>query len=105
MAGLRLHLPMLHPEHYCSQLRVRGQSDWLSFLCKSLSHSVSSRIIPALSQTPKKPQRDFALLRNALLAVIPIHKFNPHNQAFDHYRNHCEEPPFKIIGNAPPSQN
>jgi hypothetical protein len=52
MAGLRLHLPMLHPEHYCSQRRVRGQSDWLSFLCKSLSYSISSRFIPAPSPTP-----------------------------------------------------
>jgi hypothetical protein len=51
MAGLRLHLPMLHPEHYCSQRRVRGQSDWLGFLCKSLSYSISSRFIPALSLT------------------------------------------------------
>ena len=51
MAGLRLHSPMLHPEHYCSQRRDRGQSDWLSFLCKSLSFSVSSRFIPALSLT------------------------------------------------------
>ena len=52
MAGLRLHSPMLHPEHYCSQRRVRGQSDWLSFLCKTLSFSVSSRFIPALSLAP-----------------------------------------------------
>ena len=52
MAGLRLHSPMLHPEHYCSQRRVRGQSDWLGFLCKTLSFSVSSRFIPALSLTP-----------------------------------------------------
>ena len=52
MAGLRLHSPMLHPEHYCSRRRVRGQSDWLGFLCKTLSFSVSSRFIPALSLTP-----------------------------------------------------
>ena len=52
MAGLRLHSPMLRPEHYCSQRRVRGQSDWLSFLCKTLSFSVSGRFIPALSLTP-----------------------------------------------------
>ena len=52
VAGLCLHSPMLHPEHYCSQRRVRGQSDWLSFLCKSLSFSVSSRFIPALSLVP-----------------------------------------------------
>jgi hypothetical protein len=52
MAGLRLHSPMLHPEHYCSQRRVRGQSDWLGFLCKTLSFSISSRFIPALSLTP-----------------------------------------------------
>ena len=57
MAGLRLHSPMLHPEHYCSQRRVRGQSDWLSFLCKTLSFSVSSRFIPALSMTPFRPLR------------------------------------------------
>jgi len=48
MAGLRLHPPMLHPEHYCSLRRVRGQSDWLIFLCKTLSFSVSSRFITAL---------------------------------------------------------
>ncbi len=53
MAGLRLHFPMLHPEHYCSQRRVRGQSYWLGFLCKTLSFSVSSRFIPALSLTPE----------------------------------------------------
>ncbi len=53
MAGLRLHSPMLHPEHYCSQRRVRGQSYWLGFLCKTLSFSVSSRFIPALSLTPE----------------------------------------------------
>ena len=45
-------MPMLHPEHYCSQRRVRGQSYWLSFLCKTLSFSISSRFIPALSLTP-----------------------------------------------------
>ena len=42
---------MLHPEHYCSQRRVRGQSYWLGFLCKTLSFFVSSRFIPALSLT------------------------------------------------------
>ena len=52
MAGLRLHSPMLHPVHYCSQRRVRAQSDWLSFLRKTLSYSDSSRFIPALSLTP-----------------------------------------------------
>ena len=52
VAGLRRHSPMLHPEHYCSRRRVRGQSDWLGFLCKTLSFSVSSRFIPALSLTP-----------------------------------------------------
>ena len=36
---------------YCSQRRVRGQSDWLSFLCKILSFSVSSQFILALSST------------------------------------------------------
>ena len=54
MAGLRLHSPMLHPEHYCSQRRVRGQSYWLSFLCKTLSFSVSSRFIPALSLSSQR---------------------------------------------------
>ena len=52
MAGLRLHSPMLHPVHYCSRRRVCGQSYWLGFLCKTLSFSVSSRLIPALSLTP-----------------------------------------------------
>ena len=52
MAGLRLRPPMLHPEHYCYQRRVRGQSDWLSFLCKTLLFCVSSRFIPALSLAP-----------------------------------------------------
>jgi len=51
MAGLRLHSPMLHPEHYCSQRRVRGQSQWLVVLCKTLSFSIPSRFIPALSLT------------------------------------------------------
>ena len=63
MAGLRLHSPVLHPEHYCSQRRVRGQSDWLSFLCKTLSFSVSSRFIPALSPTPNIGQGAVTLTR------------------------------------------
>ena len=54
MAGLCLHSPMLHPQHYCSQHRDRGQSYWLSSLCKSLSYSASSRFIPALSLTQKR---------------------------------------------------
>lgn len=52
VAGLRLHLPKLHPEYYSSQRRVRGRTDSLSFLCKSLSNSISSRVIPELSLTP-----------------------------------------------------
>ena len=58
MAGLRRHSFMLHPEHHCSQRRVRGQSYWLGFLCKTLSFSVSSRFIPALSPTLSTLDRD-----------------------------------------------
>jgi hypothetical protein len=52
VAGLRLHSPMLHPERHRSQRRACGQSYWQGFLCKTLSFSVSSRFIPALSLTP-----------------------------------------------------
>ena len=51
MAGLRLHAPMLHPERQCAQLRGCGQSQWLVVLCKTLSFSIPSRFIPALSLT------------------------------------------------------
>ena len=43
---------MLHPERHRSQPRVRGQSQWLVVLCKTLSFSFPSRFIPALSLTP-----------------------------------------------------
>ena len=72
MAGLCLHSPMLHPAHYCAQRRVRGQSDWLGFLCKTLSFSISSRFIPALSLTPFKSTRNI-LTRNIYASPDPIH--------------------------------
>lgn len=49
MAGLRRHAPMLHPERHRSQRRACGQSYWLGFLCKTLSFSIPSRFVPALS--------------------------------------------------------
>jgi hypothetical protein len=49
MAGLRLLLPMLHPRGDPRQRTVRGQSNWLSFLCRTLSFPILSRFIPALS--------------------------------------------------------
>ena len=49
--GLKIISQMLdYRDRY--QRRVRGQSDWLSFLCKTLSFSISSRFIPALSLIP-----------------------------------------------------
>ena len=66
---------MLHPEHYCSQRRVRGQSDWQSFLCKTLLFSISSRFIPALSLTPVTDPKDsgmaeLAWVTSALFTII-----------------------------------
>jgi hypothetical protein len=52
MAGLRRLLPMLHQRCRHPPRTVRGQSYWLSFLCKTLSFSIPSRFIPALSLTP-----------------------------------------------------
>ena len=43
---------MLHPERHRSRRRACGQSYWLGFLCKTLSFSIPSRFIPALSLTP-----------------------------------------------------
>lgn len=40
-----------HPERHRSQRRACGQSYWLGFLCKTLSFSIPSRFIPALSLT------------------------------------------------------
>jgi hypothetical protein len=75
---------MLHPEHYCSQRRVRGQSHWLGFLCKTLSFSVSSRFIQELSLTPMTqvskvlsldPEKEIFIGDHAELA-------NPHLKGF-----------------------
>ena len=42
-------LPMLHPPCCHDQRTGRGQSYWLGLLCRTLSFSVPSRFIPALS--------------------------------------------------------
>jgi predicted transposase YbfD/YdcC len=58
-------------------------------------------------RAPKRNPRgakNLALLRNALLAVIPFEKFSSLNEAFDHYRDHREES-LKIIKTAPPCQD
>ena len=52
MAGLRFLSPMLHPRRRRRQRTVRGQSDWLTLLCRTLSFLIPSRFIPALSLTP-----------------------------------------------------
>ena len=70
MAGLRFLLPMLHPRCYHRQRTVRGQSNWLSSLCRTLSFPIPSRFIPALSLSP------FSLVTSgfrgsALLAIEP----------------------------------
>jgi len=38
-----------HPRRCCHQRTTRGQSDWLSFLCRTLASPIPSRFIPALS--------------------------------------------------------
>ncbi len=50
-AGLSLW-PMRHPGCYQRQRTVRGQSDWLGLLCRTLVCPTPSRFIPALSLSP-----------------------------------------------------
>jgi len=47
--------------------------------------------------------KNLALLRNALLAVIPFERFDSLNDAFDYYRDHREKA-VKIIKTASPCQ-
>ncbi len=58
-------------------------------------------------RAPKRnPQgaRNLALMRNALLAVIPFERFESLNDAFDYYRDHRDKS-VGIIKTAPPCQN
>ena len=55
MAGLRFLLPMLHPGCHHPQRTVRGQSEWLVLLCRTLSFPIPNRFNPALSLTPFSP--------------------------------------------------
>lgn len=48
-----------------------------------------------------KGAKNLALLRNALLAVIPFESFDSLNDAFDYYRVNCYKA-LKIVKNAPP---
>ena len=41
-----------HLQGYPRRRTVRGQSDWLGLLCRTLSFPIPSRFIPALSPTP-----------------------------------------------------
>ena len=57
-------------------------------------------------RAPKRNPRgakNLALLRNALLAVIPFERFDSLNDAFDYYRDHREKS-VKTIKTAPPCQ-
>lgn len=51
-----------------------------------------------------KGAKNLALLRNALLAVIPFEEFDSLNDAFDYYRDHREKS-VKIITTARPCQD
>lgn len=51
-----------------------------------------------------KGAKNLALIRNALLAVIPFEKFDSLNDAFDHYRDHREKS-VKLITTASPRQD
>ena len=48
--------------------------------------------------------KNLALIRNALLAIIPFEEFDSLNDAFDYYRDHREKS-VRIIKTAPPCQN
>ena len=50
-----------------------------------------------------KGAKNLALLRNALLAVIPFERFDSLNDAFDHYRDHRAKS-LQLIKTAPPCQ-
>ncbi len=51
-----------------------------------------------------KGAKNLALLRNALLAVIPFEEFDSLNDAFDYYRDHRDKS-LKLIKTAPPCQD
>lgn len=58
-------------------------------------------------RAPKRNPRgakNLALLRNALLAVIPFEEFDSLNDAFEHYRDNRAQS-LKIIKTAPPCQD
>jgi hypothetical protein len=57
-------------------------------------------------RAPKRSARgakNLALMRNALLAVIPFEKFGSLNDAFEYYRDHREKS-VKLIKTAAPCQ-
>jgi uncharacterized membrane-anchored protein len=65
---------MLHPERHRSQRRACGQSQWLVVLCKTLSFSIPSRFIPALSLTILI---FLALFGAALAAKLLLARYEP----------------------------
>jgi predicted transposase YbfD/YdcC len=74
---------------------------------KNLNHWKRDASYWREDRAPKQNPRgakNLALLRNALLAVIPFEKFSSLNQAFDHYRDHRKES-LKIIKTASPCQD
>jgi hypothetical protein len=52
MAGLRFLSPMPHPRCCHRQRTVRGQSNWLGFLCRTLSFPIPSRFYPGAFPDP-----------------------------------------------------
>ena len=83
MAGLRFLLPMPHPQGYPHQRTVRGQSDWLGLLCRTLAFPIPSRFIPALSLTAlgnrRTPRKTTPSLRSERATrATSCHPCHPH---------------------------
>ena len=66
--------------------------------------------MPVIGGRDRSPKRNpggaknLALIRNALLAIIPFEEFDSLNDAFDYYRDHREKS-VRLIKTAPPCQN
>ncbi len=115
---------------YCS--RKEGEEPQMAVRLFGTSHGVDSKTIAQLAKmirehwsvenlnhwkrdasywredrSPKRNPRgakNLALIRNALLAIIPFEEFDSLNDAFDYYRDHREKS-VRIIKTAPPRQN
>jgi predicted transposase YbfD/YdcC len=115
---------------YCS--RKEGEEPQMAVRLFGTSHGVDSKTIAQLAKmirehwsvenlnhwkrdasywredrSPKRNPRgakNLALIRNALLAIIPFEEFDSLNDAFDYYRDHREKS-VRIIKTAPPCQN